>query len=307
MTSSPSLKRWMVRDVIGQNSPPRSRDEGVDDRDHFFFFFFFCFFYLDHPEEPIPSLNLARLGRDRCPSSTARRRRWQIPRRPITEAIGFRSLQVQSRRMAAGLEDRLRQNSDDVPRAEPPDGFDRGKIVKVDRVRVEGIRRRDGGAWRSARARRISGLADQRRAADARHTGRRRRQAGAAAISASCASQPFPPSTTRGAAGARLCTSTRAISWPPPMAIRNGGRSASAYSSAARLRHEIGLRGAICKQSRPANHSSPRPLQVEAHLQSPPTSSAIGVMARVAGRDAGRRSSSRSLQVMAWATSCSAR
>jgi peptide/nickel transport system substrate-binding protein len=121
----PSLKRWMVRDTMGQKLAEFVAAMTAEDDRRFQI----------RLKEPFAFLELA-LGTSNgmVPAIMRAQDAAADPFKPITETIGSGPFRFVRGEWVPGVKTVYEKNPDYVPRAEPPSGLAGGKIVKVDRV-----------------------------------------------------------------------------------------------------------------------------------------------------------------------------
>ena len=120
-----SLKRWMVRDVLGQAMTPFVEEfQAIDDKTFV-----------------LRLKRAVRLCRDRLGDQRrhraghhARKGRADRPYKSITEAVGSGPFKFVAAEWNPGAKTVYVKNPDYVPRSDPPDGNAGAKIAKVDRV-----------------------------------------------------------------------------------------------------------------------------------------------------------------------------
>src|SRR5438105_6019840 len=118
----PSLKRWMVRDTIGQALASfLATIEATDDKT-----------FVIRLKEPFAFVEMA-LG---ATASVIMRAQDAVtdPFKAVTETIGSGPFRFVRSEWNPGARIVYEKNPDYVPRAEPPDGLAGGKVVKLDRV-----------------------------------------------------------------------------------------------------------------------------------------------------------------------------
>src|SRR5471030_1082591 len=121
----PSLKRWMVRDVMGQKLAAKIADmKGVDER---------SFTIVLKEPYPFVEFSLGSAG-GQMPVIYREKEALSDPNTPIAETIGSGPFKFNRAEWRPGSRIVFDRNPDYVPRAEPPDGLTGGKTVKVDRV-----------------------------------------------------------------------------------------------------------------------------------------------------------------------------
>jgi peptide/nickel transport system substrate-binding protein len=121
----PSLKRWMVRDVMGQKLAAKIAEmKGIDDR---------TFSILLKEPYPFVEFSLGSAG-GQMPVIYREKEALTDPNTPITETIGSGPFKFNRAEWQPGSKIVFDKNTDYVPRSEPPDGLTGGKVVKVDRV-----------------------------------------------------------------------------------------------------------------------------------------------------------------------------
>ena len=121
----PSLKRWMVRDVMGQKLAQfASEMRAVDDKT-----------FVLQLKEPFPFVEIA-LGASggTMPVILREKEAMTDPFTNITEAIGSGPFRFVRSEWVPGAKVVYEKNPDYIPRAEPASGLAGGKVVKVDRV-----------------------------------------------------------------------------------------------------------------------------------------------------------------------------
>ncbi len=121
----PSLKRWMVRDTMGQKLAQfTSEMKPVDDKT-----------FTLQLKEPFPFVEIA-LGASSGTMPVILREKEALtdPFTNITEAIGSGPFRFVKSEWVPGAKVVYEKNPDYVPRADPPNGLAGGKIAKVDRV-----------------------------------------------------------------------------------------------------------------------------------------------------------------------------
>jgi peptide/nickel transport system substrate-binding protein len=121
----PSLKRWMVRDVMGQKLAAKIAEmKGVDER---------SFSIILKEPYPFVEFSLGSAG-GQMPVIYREKEALTDPFTPITETIGSGPFKFNRAEWQPGSKIVFDKNLDYIPRAEPPDGLAGGKVVKVDRV-----------------------------------------------------------------------------------------------------------------------------------------------------------------------------
>ena len=121
----PSLKRWMVRDVMGQKLAQfTSETKPVDDRT-----------FVLQLKEPFPFVETALAASSgTMPVIMREKEAMTDPFTNVTETIGSGPFRFVRAEWVPGAKVVYEKNPDYVPRADPPNGLAGGKIVKVDRV-----------------------------------------------------------------------------------------------------------------------------------------------------------------------------
>jgi peptide/nickel transport system substrate-binding protein len=121
----PSLKRWMVRDVMGQKLAQfTSEMKPVDDR-----------IFTLQLKEPFPFVETALAASSGTMPVIMREKEAMIdPFTNVTETIGSGPFRFVKAEWVPGAKVVYEKNPDYVPRADPPNGLAGGKVVKVDRV-----------------------------------------------------------------------------------------------------------------------------------------------------------------------------
>jgi peptide/nickel transport system substrate-binding protein len=121
----PSVKRWMVRDVLGQKLGEAVADmQAVDDRT-----------FTIRLKTPFPFVEMA-LGASSGNTPVIMREKDAAtdPFQNVSSAIGSGPFRFVRSEWVPGAKIVYERNPDYVPRAEPPNGLAGGKVVKVDRV-----------------------------------------------------------------------------------------------------------------------------------------------------------------------------
>src|SRR5262249_55185814 len=120
-----SLKRWMVRDVLGQVMMPYIDALEARDDDTFVL-------RLKHPfafvETALP------ISAGTAPVIMREKEAKTDPHVAVTETIGSGPFRFVRSEWVPGAKVVYEKNPDYVPRSEPPDGVSGGKVVKVARV-----------------------------------------------------------------------------------------------------------------------------------------------------------------------------
>jgi peptide/nickel transport system substrate-binding protein len=120
-----SLKRWMVRDVLGQAMSPFVEElKSVDDKT-----------FVLRLKEPFGFVETAlAISAGTAPVIMREKDALTDPYKNITETIGSGPFKFVAAEWNPGAKTVYEKNPDYVPRADPPDGNAGAKIAKVDRV-----------------------------------------------------------------------------------------------------------------------------------------------------------------------------